>query len=170
MNTLARAWWVLIQTMAWLAGLLMVVMMFSIVIDVVLRGLGGQSSAHIFTFNEYFLFVIPLLGAPLLVREKGHVCVEALLMQFPPRGRRWLVRAALVLCIITCILLTWSAADLAITDYLRDEIDVRSLDMPRWTLTMFMPLSLAMMAIEFIRCLVLDESPTPGPDDRSASY
>ena len=39
--------------MAWLAGFLMVAMMAMIVVDVVLRNLGYQSSAHFFTFTEY---------------------------------------------------------------------------------------------------------------------
>lgn len=170
MRVASRVYSSLLHAMAGLAGLTMVVMMFSIVTDVVLRGAGGQSSAHIFTFNEYFLFVIPFLGGPLLVREKGHVCVEALLMQFSPAVRGWLVRFALVLCIVTCAVLAWYAGDLALTDYVRDELDVRSLDMPRWMLIVFMPLSLAMMAIEFTRFLIRGESPNAGADENAASY
>ena len=102
MRVVDRLYRLVLSGMFGLAGVLMVVMMISIVVDVVLRGLGGQSYAHIFTFNEYFLFVIAFLGAPLLVREKGHVYVEALLMQFPAHWRRRIATLTLVLCIATC--------------------------------------------------------------------
>ena len=54
----------------------MVMMFLAIVIDVLLRNLGLQSSAHLFTFTEYALLMTPCFGAPWLVREKGHVFVE----------------------------------------------------------------------------------------------
>jgi hypothetical protein len=41
---------------------------------------------------------------------------------------------------------------------MQNEKDVRSLDMPRWTVVGFIPLSFAMMAIEFARFLVRGES------------
>lgn len=148
----------------------MVVMMLSIVTDVLLRNLGSQSSAHIFTFNEYFLLLIPLLGAPLLVREKGHIYVEAVLMQFSAPARRLLMKVILIACVVTCLVLTWYAADIAITDYQRNELDIRSLDMPRWMLTSFMPLSFLLMGLEFLRFLILGEDPYERADGKVVSH
>jgi len=67
-------------------------MMVIITLDVVVRNLGYQSSSHFFTFTEYALLIVPCLGAPWLVREKGHIYVEILLMHLKPRARRWLMR------------------------------------------------------------------------------
>jgi len=58
-----RAYTWLVNAMAWLAGLLMAAMMLSICIDVIVRNLGFQSSAHLFTFTEYALLIVPCLGA-----------------------------------------------------------------------------------------------------------
>ncbi|MGH1360661.1 MAG: TRAP transporter small permease [Burkholderiaceae bacterium] len=170
MQPLSRLYTFILKAMAALAGLLMVVMMVSIVIDVALRNLGSQSSAHIFTFNEYFLLLIPLLGAPLLVREKGHIYVEALLMQFGPAARQVILKIILIACVVTCFILTWYAADIALTDYQRNELDIRSLDMPRWTLTIFMPLSFALMGLEFLRFLLTGEDPYERADGKLASH
>lgn len=167
---ISRLYTTLLNAMAALAGLLMVVMMISIVVDVVLRNLGTQSSAHIFTFNEYFLLLIPLLGAPLLVREKGHIYVEALLMQFGPAARRIVLKIILLACVVTCLVLTWYAGEIALTDYQRNELDIRSLDMPRWMLTSFMPLSFALMGIEFLRFLITGEDPYERADGKLASH
>ncbi len=149
----------MLSGMALLAGTLMVAMMAMIVADVALRTAGFQSSAHLFTFTEYFLLLIPLLGAPWLVREKGHIYIEVLIAALPSGARRVLLRAVVIACIAVCAVLAWYGFDVTLRDYLQNEKDVRSLDMPRWMIVGFLPLSFAMMAIEFLRLLVRDESP-----------
>jgi TRAP-type C4-dicarboxylate transport system permease small subunit len=145
--------------MAWLAGLLMVATLAMIVTDVALRNLGFQSSAHFFTFTEYFLLLIPLLGAPWLVREKGHIYIELVVSAVPSRAQRALLLAVVVACIAVAAVLAWFGAAITVQDFIGNEKDVRSFDMPRWMLMAFMPLSFGMMAIEFLRLLVRGESP-----------
>jgi C4-dicarboxylate transporter, DctQ subunit len=145
--------------MAWLAGALMVAMMAMIVADVGLRNLGYQSSAHFFTFTEYFLLLIPLFGAPWLVREKGHIYIELVIAALPARAQRALVLVVVVACIAVAGILAWYGAAITLQDYAGNEKDVRSFDMPRWMLMASMPLSFGMMALEFIRLLVRRESP-----------
>lgn len=152
----------MLHGMAVLAGLLMAAMMTMIVIDVALRNLGYQSSAHFFTFTEYFLLLIALLGAPWLVREKGHIYIELVVMALPPGPRRALQWGVVGLCAAVCLVLAWYGGAIALNDYLQNEKDVRSFDMPRWILTLSLPLSFGMMALEFLRCLVLRESPYGG--------
>jgi TRAP-type C4-dicarboxylate transport system permease small subunit len=143
--------------MAYVAGFLMAAMMVVICLDVVLRNLGYQSSAHFFTFTEYALLAVPCLGAPWLVREKGHIYVEILLMYLKPRARRLLTCAIGVICIAVCAVLAWYGFEVTIRDFLQNEKDVRSLDMPRWMVVGFIPLSFAMMGIEFLRFVVRRE-------------
>ena len=145
--------------MAWLAGALMVAMMAMIVADVGLRNMGFQGSAHFFTFTEYFLLLIALFGAPWLVREKGHIYIELLIGALPERARRALVTIVVVACIAVAGILAWYGAAITLQDYVGNEKDVRSFDMPRWILMAAMPLSFGMMALEFIRLLVRRESP-----------
>lgn len=156
---IAKVYGAVLYGMAWLAGIMMVAMMSIIVLDVALRNLGYQSSAHFFTFTEYFLLLIPLLGAPWLVREKGHIYIEILLAALPARLQRVLVKLIVLACIAVALVLAWYGGAIALQDYLGNEKDVRSLDMPRWMLTIFMPLSFGMMALEFLRLLVRRESP-----------
>ena len=144
--------------MAYFAGLLMVGMMVTIFLDVVLRNLGYQSSAHFFTFTEYALLIVPCLGAPWLVREKGHVYVEILLMYLKPRRQVVLRFAIGVICVAVCVVLAWYGFEVAIRDFAQNEKDVRSLDMPRWMVVGFIPLSFAMMALEFLRFMVRGEN------------
>ena len=147
-----------IYGMALVAAFLMTAMMVTITLDVILRNLGYQSSAHFFTFTEYALLAIPCLGGPWLVREKGHIYVEMLLMALRPRARMALVFVIGLVCVAVCAVLAWYGAEVTVRDFVQSEKDVRSLDMPRWMVVGFIPLSFAMMALEFIRFLVRRES------------
>lgn len=139
--------------MAWLAGVLIAAMMVVITIDVVVRNLGYQSSAHFFTFTEYALLIVPCLGAPWLVREKGHVYVEIIFTYLRPWQRAALRTLIAIVCIVVCLVLAWYGVEVALRDYVGNEKDVRSLDMPRWMIVGWIPLSFLMMAIEFARFL-----------------
>jgi C4-dicarboxylate transporter, DctQ subunit len=153
-----KAYDALLYGMAWVAGLLMAAMMLTICIDVALRNLGYQSSAHFFTFTEYALLAVPCLGAPWLVREKGHIFVEILFMYLPSRQQAWLRFVIGVLCVVTCAILAWYGGVVTLSDLVNGEKDVRSFDMPRWIVVGFIPLSFAMMAFEFLRFLVRREN------------
>ena len=159
MRYVARAYDAVLRGMAVLAGALMAAMMAMIVLDVVLRNFGTQSSAHFFTFTEYFLLLIPLLGAPWLVREKGHIYIELVIVTLPAVPRKALQWAVVALCAATCIVLAWYGGGITVRDFVQNEKDVRSFDMPRWILMLSMPLSFGMMALEFLRYVVRGESP-----------
>jgi TRAP-type C4-dicarboxylate transport system permease small subunit len=152
--TLSALYLRLIELLAVVAGMLLAAMVVAIVLDVVVRNLGLQPPAHTLTVTEYGLLYVTMLGAPWLVREKGHVYIELLTAAVSPRTRFWLTRVVYALCVLTCAVIFWFSLDVTIAHYQRDVIDVRSFDMPRWLLTASMPLSFGLMAIEFGRYLV----------------
>jgi C4-dicarboxylate transporter, DctQ subunit len=147
----------LILALAWLAGALLVLMFVAIVVDVVLRNLGLQSSAHLFTYTEYALLMVPCFGAPWLVRERGHVFVEIVLNELSAAVRhRALVLIGLV-CIAVCLILAWYGFDVAWRNFQLNDKDVRSFDAPRWALVICIPISFFFMATEFARHLLRGE-------------
>jgi C4-dicarboxylate transporter, DctQ subunit len=147
----AKLYDAVVTGMAGVAAFLMAAMMVTICIDVVLRNLGFQSSAHFFTFTEYALLMVPCMGAPWLVREKGHIYVEILLMTLKPPARRRMTMAIGLACIATCLVLAWFGFSISLNDFLQNEKDVRSLDMPRWMVSVWIPLGFLLMAVEFAR-------------------
>jgi C4-dicarboxylate transporter DctQ subunit len=149
----AKAYDAILYGMAYLAAFLLVAMMVVITLDVVIRNLGYQSSAHFFTFTEYALLIVPCMGAPWLAREKGHIYVEILLMSLPERTRARMTMLVGVICVAVCLVVAWFGFQVALSDFLQDEKDVRSMDMPRWLIVGWIPLSFLMMAIEFARFL-----------------
>jgi TRAP-type C4-dicarboxylate transport system permease small subunit len=155
---IARGYDAVLYGMAVVAGVLMAAMMAVITLDVVLRNLGYQSSAHFFTFTEYALLMVPCLGAPWLARERGHVYIEIVLMHLTARRRAAVTRLVGVACVAVCAVLAWYGLQVTYGDFVAAEKDVRSLDMPRWMVVGFIPLSFAMMAVEFLRFVVRGEN------------
>ena len=153
MKVLVKGHDAIVFGMAALAAFLMAAMMVVICLDVVLRNLGYQSSAHFFTFTEYALLMVPCMGAPWLVREKGHIYVEILLMSLAPRLRARMTVAIGLVCIALCLVLAWYGFGITFRDFANAEKDVRSLDMPRWMIVMWIPLAFLLMAVEFARFL-----------------
>ena len=72
-------------------------------------------------------------------------------MYLKPRPRKLLTSVIGGVCIAVCAVLAWYGFEVTISDFLHNEKDVRSLDMPRWMVVGFIPLSFAMMGIEFLR-------------------
>jgi C4-dicarboxylate transporter, DctQ subunit len=153
MRLVGKAHDAVVYGMAFIAAFLMAAMMAVITLDVVLRNLGYQSSAHFFTFTEYALLIVPCLGAPWLAREKGHIYVEILLNAMAPRARKAMTIAIGLLCIAVCLTIAWYGFEVTYRDFVLSEKDVRSMDFPRWMVVGFIPLSFLLMAIEFARFL-----------------
>jgi TRAP-type C4-dicarboxylate transport system permease small subunit len=152
-KVLVKGYDAVIFGMAALAAFLMAAMMVVICLDVMLRNLGYQSSAHFFTFTEYALLMVPCMGAPWLVREKGHIYVEILLMSLGARARSRMTMGIGLLCIALCLVLAWYGFDITWQNFVQNEKDVRSLDMPRWMVVIWIPLGFSLMAVEFARFL-----------------
>jgi C4-dicarboxylate transporter, DctQ subunit len=152
--TVAALYLRLLELLAVVAGIILAAMAFAIVIDVVVRNLGLQPPAHTLTLTEYGLLYVTMLGAPWLVREKGHVYIELVTAAVAPRTRFWLTRVVYALCVLTCAVIFWVSLEVTLDQYQRHVVDVRSFDMPRWLLTASIPLSFGLMIIEFGRFLL----------------
>ncbi|PSL18093.1 TRAP-type C4-dicarboxylate transport system permease small subunit [Shimia abyssi] len=147
-NTTYKA---LLYGLAGISGLMLVWIMVSVIASVVMRNMGIQPFAWLFTSAEYGLLYMTMLGAPWLVREKGHVHIELLTAALPGAARRLLSRAVAAACVLICVILTWKGIELVMTNIERGDFDTRAYYYPRWLLTIAFPLSFGMMAVEFSR-------------------
>lgn len=151
MALLTRAYNFVIDAMAVIAGAVLVWLMISVVVSVGMRNAGIQPFAWLFTSAEYGLLYMTMLGAPWLVREKGHVHIELVTAALPPVPQRLLSRAVAALCLGVCVVLAWKGTDLLLTNLERNDFDVRAYFYPRWLLTATFPISFGLMAVEFAK-------------------
>jgi C4-dicarboxylate transporter DctQ subunit len=140
-----------VSFMALVAGAALVWLMVAIVWSVGMRNLGLQPYAWLFTSTEYGVFYMTMLGAPWLVRKRGHVHIELVTAALPETMRQILSRLIALSCVVICAYLAWRGYLLVQTNLARMDFDVRAYFYPRWLLTIAFPVSFALMAVEFAR-------------------
>ncbi|MDU8946258.1 TRAP transporter small permease [Ovoidimarina sediminis] len=151
MRHLIRIYDGLLSLMALIAAMTLVWLMVSVVISVMMRNFGIQPFAWLFTSSEYGLLYMTMLGAPWLVREKGHVHIELVTAALPPALRRIVSRLVAGLCVAVSLILAWYGLELFLTNIERNDFDVRAYFYPRWLLTITFPVAFSFMAVEFAR-------------------
>lgn len=151
MRIVIRAYDALLYAMALIAAATLVWLMVSVVLSVAMRNIGVQPWAWLFTSAEYGLLYMTMLGAPWLVREKGHVHIELVTAALSPPLRRIVSRTVAAACVAVSLILAWYGLELFLTNIERNDYDVRAYFYPRWLLTITFPIAFTLMAVEFAR-------------------
>ncbi len=151
MHLVVRAYNFILYAMAFIAAAALVWLMISVVASVAMRNFGVQPFAWLFTSAEYGLLYMTMLGAPWLVRERGHVHIELVTAALPPPVRRVVSRGVALACVAVSLALAWYGLQLFLTNIERNDYDVRAYFYPRWMLTITFPIAFSLMAIEFSR-------------------
>ena len=151
MRAVTRLYDLALYGMALIAALTLVWLMVSVVGSVAMRNLGMQPFAWLFTSAEYGLLYMTMLGAPWLVRERGHVHIELVTAALPPSLRRVVSRLVAGACVAVSLILAWYGLQLVLTNLERGDFDVRAYFYPRWLLTITFPVAFTFMAVEFAR-------------------
>lgn len=141
----------LVDALAVISGLMLIWLMVAVVASVLIRNLGGQPPAWLFTSTEYSMFYLTLLGAPWLVREKGHVFVEIVIVHLPPVLLKVVSRLVMVICAVIAFVLAWKGLELVTSNIQDGDYDVRTYFIPMWIFTIVYPISFTLMGIEFTR-------------------
>lgn len=151
-----RGFDLLLDTLAVTAAALVAFMFLSIIYDVTSRNLRMGTVTWVVAVTEYCLIYVTALGAPWLLRERGHVSMEAIRMMLPPALTFWLEKLVLALCLVACVTAAWLAVP--VIERSIGMTDVRARFIPRWA--MFLPILLAfgLCAVQFARFLFRSSS------------
>ncbi|MGB3554401.1 MAG: TRAP transporter small permease subunit [Jannaschia sp.] len=160
MSVLWRGFDRLLDALAVVAALLIPFMFLSIVYDVTSRTLRVGQISWVLGVTEYALLYVTALGAPWLLREKGHASMEAIRAVLPRHLARPLERLVLVLCAAACLVVT-----VAVVPVLQQNIgvmDIRSDYLSRWMLYTAVLACFALCTVQFLRFLTTGTSPYKG--------
>jgi C4-dicarboxylate transporter, DctQ subunit len=144
----------LINGLRYLAGVVIFGIFVLIVTDVFVRLIGLRPWLYSSILVEYGLLWFAMLAAPYLVHTKGHVFIDVITQLLPQRVRRVIAKIAYVICIVSSLVFSYYSLRLLIDAIADNEIDVRAVDMPLWTLLLPIPFCFVLVAIEFIRYLI----------------
>jgi TRAP-type C4-dicarboxylate transport system permease small subunit len=142
------------KALAIISGALLGLTALAIALDVIARSLAIQPPPWTIAGSEFVMLYVTVLGAPYMVRIKGHVFVEALIMNLPHGVRRVLEKLIYALCLVLSLFLAWFALGATINAFATSDYDMRGFDMPWGWIYGPMTLGLVLTALEFFRYLL----------------
>ncbi len=141
-------------TLSWLACALIPCMFVMITIDVSIRTLGYRPPLFTSSVVEYALLYLAMLSAPWLVRERGHVVIEAMVSILPDAIRQPLAKVVYLVCALASALFAYLCWGIFADYWVGGELDVRGVDMPYWLQFLPLPICFALVALEFLMYLL----------------
>ena len=142
------------KALAYVSGVLLGLTAIAIALDVIARGLGLQPPPWTIAGSEFIMLYVTVLGAPYMVRIKGHVFVEALIMNLPQGVKRVIEKVIYALCMVLSFYLAWFALHATIEAFATGDYDMRGFDMPWGWVYGPMTVGLALTGLEFVRYLI----------------
>lgn len=150
MEALDKASERVVTALAYLACAVIPCMFTMIVIDVSMRTVGINPPLFTSSVVEYALLYVAMFSAPWLVREKGHVAIEALLTVCPQAVRRVLAFIVYLTCTLASFLFAWFSWLLFLDAAESGQLDIRGVDMPYWAQFLPMFIGFAFVGLEFL--------------------
>ena len=117
--------------------------------DVVLRNLGLGSLPWIVEVSEYAIFWATFLAAPWVLHEGAHVRVDIALAASPPALRRALELLADAAGLAVSLVLGTYGLFATLDSWRMESLVFKALVVAEWWLLAVIPLSAALMAVEF---------------------
>ena len=158
MQGIARIYNLIIHLMRVLAGIQIFAVFVLICADVLMRLAGLQPWIYSTIIVEYSLLWFAMLGAPYLVRTKGHVFIDAMMILLPPNLKIVSAKISYLICVVSSIIFIIYSGDLLIGAIRDGLIDFRAEEIPMWILYFPIPVGFVFVATEFMRYLIGTDS------------
>ena len=142
-----------VGALVWFACALIPCIFIMITVDVSIRTIGITPPLFTSTVVEYALLYIAMCSAPWLVRQKGHVAIEALVAILPTKIRELLAKVVYLVCATVAMYFAWLSIELFIEAIETGNLDVRGVDMPYWLMFLPMPFAFFLAGLEFFMYL-----------------
>lgn len=143
----------LIDALALVAGALLCALVAIILVDVAARYLRWFSLAWGLEASEYMLYAITFLGAPWVLRERGHIAIELVVEHLPARARTAARLAADLLGATVCAALLFFACRVLWRSYASGTMVHKSFVFPEWLVYAGMPPVFLILLIVYLRSL-----------------
>src|SRR5215470_6641952 len=140
----------LFDALAAIAALILLAMVAIVTADIVLRNIGAGGFVWANEVSEYALYIMTLLTAPWLLRRGQHVRLDIALTVVPPRIA-WLMEALgdLLGFAVSLVLVRYGLA-MTLDSWRLGAITIKNLVFPEWWLLAPLPITFALLAIEFV--------------------
>ena len=140
-----------INSLAALAGGLVILIMLSITADVTGRKLLGYSITGVIEISQILLVFITFLGAAWLLKREGHVKLDVMVSRLNPRSQALLNTITSIVGIIICLTLAWYGAKVTWDHFQRGIYSAEVLALPTFLRYAAITIGSFLLSVQFIR-------------------
>ena len=140
-----------VDIMAFIAGVLAVIVMMLLCYMVIMRYIFSKPPAWVLEICEYSLIYITFLSTTWLLRQDGHVRVDLFLNWTPPSIQKSMRVLTSLVGGGACAILSWCSLLVTVDNYVRNILTIQTLSIPKWILFAIIPVGTLFLAIEFFR-------------------
>lgn len=133
------------------AGVLVALMMLEVSVDVFMRYFLNRPISWTIEFNQYAMIFVLYLGVAWVLRDKGHVVMDIVIIRMNHKYRKLTDSITSIMAAIVCFIITWYGVlvnvDYFQTGYMYGEV----LNIPAFSLQFIVPLGMFLLTIQFLR-------------------
>ena len=141
----------IIESLAVLAGVILLVITFLVTGSALVRYMGFRSPIWTLQYTEYGLLWMTFLGAAWLLREEGHIRIDTVISRLTVPSRRNVEMVNDILGFVVSILIFGFGALHTLDLYQRGIMEVKGVIVPKFPFFLIIPLGGLMLAIQFVR-------------------
>jgi len=146
----------------------MIAVMISL--NIVLRIIGFQMIDWVNEIAEYSLYLCAFFAAPWVLRLGLHIRIDILANTLPKKLAFWLERLVDVIGLIICLVITYYSAIASLSAYESGSAIYKNLIIPEWPILAVIPISFAMLSIEFLLRLKTDPDAIVSTEPKSGGF
>jgi len=141
----------IMDLLAGAAGVLLILIMLLVSYLVLMRYLLARPPGWVVEICQYMIFVLTFLAAPWLLRERGHVRVDIVLMRLSPKAENLLTMVTSAVGMLISFILAWYAAGSTWHHFTEGIPVIEILRIPKALLLAFIPVGFFLLSMEFLR-------------------
>lgn len=141
----------LIDSLAFIAGSLIFIMMGIECYEVVSRYFFQQPTVWSVEFCEYMLFLLAFLATTWVLKKGAHINVTILLERLSPRTRIYCNLFSCFMGILISLIILWFSLKTSVENYVDGVKIVKTYALPKWIFLSFISFGYLLLMVEFIR-------------------
>jgi len=142
---------VIIEFLAYLAGIIIFAIAVIITVTAVVRYLGLRSPLWVLQYTEYGLLWFTFLGAAWLLRAEGHIRIDTVISMLHAKRRHKVEIMNDILGFIVSAIIFWFGIVHTIDLYQRGIMEVKGTTVPKFAFFLIIPLGGLTLSIQFGR-------------------
>lgn len=141
----------IIDLMLMAAAAMVVLDALAVSTDVILRKVVGFTWAPLYEIITYSLLWITFLGTTAIMRMNGHVKMDSLTSQLPPKTAALLNSISHGVCVLLTGIMLFYTIKLTLSDYQTNFVLASILNPPKWPIEIIIPFGFFMLFVQLIR-------------------